>query len=215
MPTRENDAQFRDAIRDIRIRFPDDIGFRIDDIETTIEADTEEQDEIVSYGSDDRAGFTATVDVPRDNSDLIAELIGGHAPQPQPDYQEFVEVQAASRIARDMTEGLTSSATATSYAFRNALRRMTENTRAAFLQGRQQSPQAYSHSPHALDLVDALAYAGVSAEAIRQSTESFLESINNAWAKLSDDYELGDESQYVNSDPISFDELMGFGGESR
>lgn len=215
MPTRENDAQFHDAIRNIRIRLPDDFEFRIDDIATTIEADTEEQGDTISYRSDDHAEFTVTVDAPRYNPDLIAELIDGHAPQPQPGYQEFVEVQAASRITRDMTEELTSSATATSYAFRNALRRMTEDTRAAFLQGRQQSPQAYSHSPHALDFVDALAYAGVSAEAIRQSTESFLESINNTWAKLSDDYELGDESQYVNSDPISFDELMGFGGESR
>lgn len=38
---------------------------------------------------------------------------------------------------------------------------------------------------------------------------SFIESLNAAWEKMSDDFELADEEEYVATDPISFDELMG------
>lgn len=40
---------------------------------------------------------------------------------------------------------------------------------------------------------------------------SFIESLNAAWEKMSDDFELADEEEYVATDPISFDELMGGG----
>ena len=38
---------------------------------------------------------------------------------------------------------------------------------------------------------------------------SFLESLNAVWEKMGDDFELADEQEYVATDPISFDELMG------
>lgn len=38
---------------------------------------------------------------------------------------------------------------------------------------------------------------------------SFMESLNSVWAATSDDFELADEEEYVVTDPISFDELMG------
>ena len=38
---------------------------------------------------------------------------------------------------------------------------------------------------------------------------SFIESLNAVWEKMSDDFELADEEEYVATDPISFDELMG------
>ena len=38
---------------------------------------------------------------------------------------------------------------------------------------------------------------------------SFMESLNSVWAAVSDDFELADEEEYVVTDPISFDELMG------
>lgn len=38
---------------------------------------------------------------------------------------------------------------------------------------------------------------------------SFMESLNAVWASMSDDFELADEEEYVVTDPISFDELMG------
>ena len=38
---------------------------------------------------------------------------------------------------------------------------------------------------------------------------SFIESLNDVWEKIGDDFELADEEEYVATDPISFDELMG------
>lgn len=38
---------------------------------------------------------------------------------------------------------------------------------------------------------------------------SFIESLNAVWEKMGDDFELADEEEYVATDPISFDELMG------
>lgn len=38
---------------------------------------------------------------------------------------------------------------------------------------------------------------------------SFIESLNAVWEKIGDDFELADEEEYVATDPISFDELMG------
>lgn len=38
---------------------------------------------------------------------------------------------------------------------------------------------------------------------------SFVESLNAVWEKMGDDFELADEEEYVATDPISFDELMG------
>lgn len=38
---------------------------------------------------------------------------------------------------------------------------------------------------------------------------SFIDSLNSVWAAMSDDFELADEEEYVATDPISFDELMG------
>jgi hypothetical protein len=40
---------------------------------------------------------------------------------------------------------------------------------------------------------------------------SFIESLNALWEKIVDDFELADEEEYVATDPISFDELMGGG----
>jgi hypothetical protein len=42
---------------------------------------------------------------------------------------------------------------------------------------------------------------------------SFIESLNAVWEKMVDDFELADEEEYVATDPISFDELMGGMGE--
>ena len=38
---------------------------------------------------------------------------------------------------------------------------------------------------------------------------SFMESLNSVWTAMGDDFELADEEEYVATDPISFDELMG------
>ena len=38
---------------------------------------------------------------------------------------------------------------------------------------------------------------------------SFMESLNSVWTTMGDDFELADEEEYVATDPISFDELMG------
>ena len=38
---------------------------------------------------------------------------------------------------------------------------------------------------------------------------SFVDSLNSIWESLGDDFELADEEEYVATDPISFDELMG------
>ena len=57
------------------------------------------------------------------------------------------------------------------------------------------------------DAIDALAYATrVFANAYGTS---FIESLNAAWEAMGDDFELADEEEYIATDPISFDELMG------
>lgn len=61
------------------------------------------------------------------------------------------------------------------------------------------------------DAIDALAEASrlfASAYGV-----SFMESLNAVWATMGDDFELADEEEYVVTDPISFDELMGGIGE--
>lgn len=42
---------------------------------------------------------------------------------------------------------------------------------------------------------------------------SFVDGLNSIWESLGDDFELADEEEYVVTDPISFDELMGGMGE--
>ena len=41
---------------------------------------------------------------------------------------------------------------------------------------------------------------------------SFVDGLNSIWESLGDDFELADEEEYVATDPISFDELMGGAG---
>ena len=38
---------------------------------------------------------------------------------------------------------------------------------------------------------------------------SFVDELNSIWESLGDDFKLADEEEYVATDPISFDELMG------
>lgn len=57
------------------------------------------------------------------------------------------------------------------------------------------------------DAIDALTYA-TRAFANACGT-SFIESLNTVWGAMGDDFELADEEEYVVTDPISFDELMG------
>lgn len=57
------------------------------------------------------------------------------------------------------------------------------------------------------DAIDALTYA-TRAFANAYGT-SFIESLNAVWEAMGDDFELADEEEYVTTDPISFDELMG------
>lgn len=38
---------------------------------------------------------------------------------------------------------------------------------------------------------------------------SFMDALNALWENIGDDFELADEEEYVVTDPISFDELMG------
>ena len=60
---------------------------------------------------------------------------------------------------------------------------------------------------HALYLTNASARAyGTSARAYGTS---FIDDLNAVWEKMGDDFELADEEEYVGTDPISFDELMG------
>ena len=47
----------------------------------------------------------------------------------------------------------------------------------------------------------------------RISTHDFLDALNSAWMRLDDNFQLKDESEYIKTDPISFDELMGIGGD--
>ena len=56
----------------------------------------------------------------------------------------------------------------------------------------------------ALDSVSYLAKAFAGAH-----VTSFIESLNAVWGKMDDNFELADEEEYVATDPISFDELMG------
>lgn len=58
------------------------------------------------------------------------------------------------------------------------------------------------------DAIDSLSSAFTSACGV-----SFMENLNSVWAAMSDDFELADEEEYVVTDPISFDELMGGVGE--
>lgn len=47
----------------------------------------------------------------------------------------------------------------------------------------------------------------------RVSTHDFLDALNSAWMRLDDNFQLKDEAEYIKTDPISFDELMGIGGD--
>ena len=59
---------------------------------------------------------------------------------------------------------------------------------------------------------DALDFVSYLAKAFAGAYDtSFIESLNAAWEKMGDDFELADEEEYVATDPISFDELMGGG----
>ena len=60
------------------------------------------------------------------------------------------------------------------------------------------------------DALDSVSYL---TKAFAGAGTSFIESLNAVWEKMSDDFELADEEEYVATDPISFDELMGGMGE--
>ena len=62
-------------------------------------------------------------------------------------------------------------------------------------------------SAESRDAIDALANA--SRLFASSYGTSFMESLNAVWAAMGDDFELADEEEYVVTDPISFDELMG------
>lgn len=47
----------------------------------------------------------------------------------------------------------------------------------------------------------------------RIGTQDFLDALNSAWMRLDNNFQLKDESEYIKTDPISFDELMGIGGD--
>lgn len=53
------------------------------------------------------------------------------------------------------------------------------------------------------DAIDSLSSAA------QLCASSFMESLNSVWGAMSDGFELADEEEYVVTDPISFDELMG------
>ena len=62
---------------------------------------------------------------------------------------------------------------------------------------------------------DAMSGLAYSAAANASLFGTWLQDLNSAWENLGDDYELRDESEYQSTDPISFEELMDFGGESK
>ena len=56
------------------------------------------------------------------------------------------------------------------------------------------------------------------AHSVAESVSLFgvwIQDLNSARENLDDDYKLKDESEYQSTDPISFEELMDFGGEAK
>lgn len=94
-----------------------------------------------------------------------------------------------------------------SEAMRNISSRITE----AILSG-EMSPEPTTDLHRVSDAMSGLAY---SAAAKASLFGTWLQGLNSAWENLGDDYELKDESEYQGTDPISFEELMDFGGESK
>lgn len=213
MPTRNSDGRLEfGAIENIRVNLPG--GVELHAQEATIEADSQTTNDAFSLGLVDHAELTGTIEVDRSRLDLIAELSGEVSETPQPGYQDFVKPRAALHTINPM-DGLNSSAVAASAALRNALNRIREDTvKWRRIQSMPQTSLAHGFPWYGLDAIDALADASVSAGISRKQTEAFMEALNGAWERLSDDFEIGDESQYTETDPISFDELMGFGGKS-
>lgn len=57
------------------------------------------------------------------------------------------------------------------------------------------------------DSLDAMAQAAKTVAC--EAGTSFMDALNALWESIGDDFELADEEEYVVTDPISFDELMG------
>lgn len=114
-----------------------------------------------------------------------------------------------------------------------ALRRLSEQMRvnstphwrtawhddATYIQGIQevinQSVQEsiYQHFERALSAVgDIVADTANSAASVSSAIATWMDALNDAWINIGEDFEIDEESEYQATDPLSFDELMNFGG---
>lgn len=156
--------------------------------------------------------LTATLDASL-NLDALTALVGeapGTPPSP-PWYDEFVDVRVPVMPAEP---AVNRNGSAVDRALREITRRIQESMDERIRQNIQES--IYQQLERELSgVADVVANSARSAASASSAISDWMDALNDAWASVSEDFELGDEEEYQATDPISFDELMEFGGESK
>ena len=212
MPPRDNNERlFHRAVDNIRFTLPDGVELNFGEAENvTFEGGVDTPDGSFPIRLNPSEAITGTleVDTPIDREALMRaiDLYADVSPEPTnppPGYGEFVEIPQPPPYGVD----LRINSSAASEAIRHISRQITE----AILHGEmREEPTPGLH--RVSDAMSGLAY---SAAANASLFGTWLQDLNSAWENLGDDYELKDESEYQGTDPISFEELMDFGGESK
>lgn len=212
MPPRDdNDRLFHRAVDNIRFTLPDGVELNLGEVEdVTFEgsADTPDENFPIRLNPSEAITGTLEADTPVSREALMRAIdmfadVNPERTNPPPGYGEFVEIPQAPPPRLDFAIN----ASAASEAMRNISRRITE----AILSG-EMRPEPTTDLHRVSDAMSGLAY---SAAANASLFGTWLQDLNSAWENLGDDYELKDESEYQGTDPISFEELMDFGGESK
>lgn len=212
MPPRDdNDRLFHRAVDNIRFTLPDGVELNLGEVEdVTFEgsADTPDENFPIRLNPSEAITGTLEADTPISREALMRAIdmfadVNPERTNPPPGYGEFVEIPQPPPPRLDFAIN----ASAASEAIRNISRRITE----AILSG-EMRPEPTTDLHRVSDAMSGLAY---SAAANASLFGTWLQDLNSAWENLGDDYELKDESEYQGTDPISFEELMDFGGESK
>ena len=228
MPPRDNnDRLFHRAVDNIRFALPDGVELNLGEVENvTFEgsADTPDGSFPIRLNPSEAITGTLEVDTPIDREALMRAIadVNPTPTNPPPGYGDFVEVRAPIMHAEP-------SVNRNGSAIDRALHNISERIRESGIV--EQMRHAYTVPPNlyaqfndfesserlsrleesAFSAANAFASAGTAASLFSE----WLDKLNVTWANIGDDYELRDESAYVDTDSISFDELMDFGGESK
>ena len=85
-----------------------------------------------------------------------------------------------------------------------ALRRLSEQMRVS-------EQDIYSERAFSA-MGDIVADTAPSAASASSAIATWMDALNDAWINIGEDFEIDEEAEYQATDPLSFDELMNFGG---